>query len=456
LLPNTFATIVLYGWPFVVLWMLLRYPTKQAIFYAIMGSVLLLPASFEVDLPLLPPLNRETITALSIVIFLFLLGKKFRIFQPGLIIKFIFGYTVVLVISASLNSAPVVNGSRLLPGLTSYDAFTGALKMLLWLMPFFLGRFFFSNLKEMEGIFKALVIIALFYTLPMLLEFRISPQLHRMFYGYHASDFIQQMRGSGYRPAVFVGHGLPLAFWLSSCIIISMALLKNKIRIARPSTKMIVFYLVGILAFTKTWSAIIYVIFGAISIYKLSPVKQIKWAFLIAALVMLYPVTKMMGVFPDQEIIATISEYNVDRADSMNTRFVNEEALLKHALKKPYFGWGGWGRNRIYDEYGKDTVITDGKWIMEIGTNGALGFFFYYAIFLTPLLLAAKNVRYIEDIKEQRYFAALAIILAICIIDSIPNTNMGPMHLLFAGALLGQAELAKKQKYLSENEKAAS
>ncbi len=438
-----------------MLWLLSRYPTKQAIFLAILGPVLLLPGGFEIDLPLLPPLNRETITSLSLLIFLFLLGKKFRIFQPGLILKFIFGYIAVLIISASLNSDSVVNGSKLLPGLTNYDAFAGALKMLLWLMPFFLGRYFFSSIKEMEPIFKLLVIIGLWYTLPMLVEFRISPQLHRIFYGYHASDFIQQVRGEGYRPAVFVGHGLPLAFWLSTCIIVAMTLLRNGMRIARPSTKMIVFYLVGILALTKTWSAIAYIIFGAFFIYKLSPSKQIKWAFLISALVMLYPVAKMIGVFPDKEIIATISEYNVNRADSMNTRFVNEEVLLEHALKKPYFGWGGWGRNRIYNDYGQDTVITDGKWVIEFGTTGAVGFFFYYAIFLTPLFLAAKNIKYIEEIKEQRYFAALAIILALCIIDSIPNTNMGSMHLLFAGALLGQAELVKKQKKMSTYEKTA-
>lgn len=452
-MPNAIANIVFFSWPIVVFWLLVRFPAKYAIFIAITLAELLLPGNFTIDLPLLPPLTRETITSLTLVCVLFLLGKKFRFFQPGLIAKIIIGYLIVIIISSELNGSIEIIGSKFLPALTHYDAFSNLVRALLWLVPFFLGRYFFTDGKDNVAILKMLVIMALIYSIPMLYEVRFSPQLHNMLYGYHASDFLQNMREGGFRPTVFVGGGLTLAFWLATCIIAAMTLHKNKIRIGKFSPFMIVCFLLVVLVLSKTWSAFIYVIISMLFIYRLSPSKQTKWAFLLSALIMLYPISKMMGIFPDKAIISTIAEYDTERAESMQTRYVNEEVLLTHALKKPFFGWGGWGRNRLYDNTGKDIVITDGKWIIVFGTYGAFGFVFYYLILLTPLFYALKSVKYIDDPKEQVYFTALTIMLTICIIDSVPNNNMSSMHLLLAGALLGQAEHLKKRRILLPNER---
>ena len=62
-------------------------------------------------------------------------------------------------------------------------------------------------------------------------------------------------------------------------------------------------------------------------------------------------------------------------------------------MEKPLFGWGGWGRNRVFSkEDGKDLSITDGQWAIEIGETGILGFLIYYAILFTPLFYAPKNL----------------------------------------------------------------
>lgn len=66
--------------------------------------------------------------------------------------------------------------------------------------------------------FRFLVIAGLIYTVPMLYEIRMSPQLHTIFYGYFPHSFGQQARGGGFRPVVFMGHGLLVGFLrLSSC-----------------------------------------------------------------------------------------------------------------------------------------------------------------------------------------------------------------------------------------------
>ena len=123
----------------------------------------------------------------------------------------------------------------------------------------------------------------------------------------------------------------------------------------------------------------------------------------------------------------------------------NIDLYVSSYCQKPFFGWSGWGRARVYNKDGSSASVTDGKWIIELGATGAIGFIFSYALFFVTLLYALRNINYIEDPKSKVYFASLAIILAICVIDSIPNTGMVAMHLLLAGALLGQAESLKQQ-----------
>ena len=157
-------------------------------------------------------------------------------------------------------------------------------------MPFFLGRYFSTSLKDTEIFFKIMVVMALIYTLPMLFELKMSPQLHNIFYGYQPSQFVQEIRENGYRPMVFVGHGLGLAFWMSTCILAAVALLKNKIRSTILSPVVVVCYLFVVLIFCKTWSAAAYAVLGMFFILKLRPSTQVKWSFIIAAIVIFFPI----------------------------------------------------------------------------------------------------------------------------------------------------------------------
>jgi len=430
---------MLFGWPLAVLFLLRTYSTKQAILYSMVFSTLLLPV-MTIDPPLLPPLNKLSITSLALLFCLFVLGRRFRLFEPGLITKFILAYFSVIFISAVLNSDPVESGIRILPGLSIYDALTSIFKMLIYLVPFLLGRYYFKAVEDNEWLFKFLVVSALIYSVPMLFEIRMSPQLHNWIYGFSPTVFAQQMRGGGFRPFVFIGHGLPLAFWFSTCVIIAVALYKNKVRCSPLTPFVALSYMLIVLVLCKTVSAMIYATLGLFFVYKIQPLKQAKWAFILSILVLMYPISKLLGVFPTAGLVSFVDGLSADRAQSLLFRFDNEEILLNHAIERPFFGWGGWGRNRLFDEFGKDLVVTDGRWIIEFGINGFLGFFLYYAILITPLFYATKAICHIKEKKQQYYFSTLAIVLVVSIIDSVPNTNMGSIQLLLAGALLGQSE----------------
>jgi hypothetical protein len=449
--PNLFGRLLFFIWPLIIFWFFKKYTIKQAIFLATFISSILLPSLYVFDLPLIPPLDKNSLTSLTLIVLLFIKKQKNPIHKPGLWNKFFIGYLLVMVISSLLNSDALVTGEVHLPGSTPYDAFSNIVLFLLAFIPFFFGRNFFNNLQDTEYMYKTMVIVALIYTIPMLYEIRFSPQLHTMIYGYFPGDFIQQMRGDGFRPVVLIGHGLALAFWFATCVIAAIALYKNKVKVTKMFGLKAIIYMVVILILCKTVSVVIYLIFATALIFLLKLNKQITFSIVIALGVMVYPFNAASQFVKNGDMLSFVESYSKDRANSLGTRFYNEERLMKRALERPFFGWSGWGRNRIYQN-GKDVTITDGRWIIEFGTNGAVGFAFYYLILLYPLFLALKYFKYIKDEKHRVYFASLAIILAVGIFDSVPNTGMMSVHLLLAGALLGQAELLKSRQLQLQRE----
>src|SRR5258708_11362367 len=105
------------------------------------------------------------------------------------------------------------------------------------------------------------------------------------------------------------------------------------------------------------------------------------------------------------------------------------------------FGWGRFGRNRIYDEdTGKDLSITDGTWIITMGQFGFFGFLAEFGLLSLAVVRATSALKYTQTAHDQVFLAALALILAINMIDLLPNSSLSPWTWLLAGALLGRAE----------------
>src|SRR5207244_6020829 len=106
--------------------------------------------------------------------------------------------------------------------------------------------------------------------------------------------------------------------------------------------------------------------------------------------------------------------------------------------QKPLFGWGGWGRNRVYNAaYSKDITITDGGWIITFGTFGWFGYLGLFGMFAIPVLRLNRLVKQLE--REDALIAAgLALILAANIADMVPNANLMPLTFVIAGAIAGR------------------
>ena len=78
-----------------------------------------------------------------------------------------------------------------------------------------MGRAYFGDFKGLRELATVLFIGGLIYIPLCLYEIRMSPQLHNTIYGFYQHDFVQTMRAGGWRPTVFLQHGLAVGLFMS-------------------------------------------------------------------------------------------------------------------------------------------------------------------------------------------------------------------------------------------------
>jgi hypothetical protein len=64
----------LWGWPLVCAYLFARLPLERAIVASILGGHLLLPSAFVIDVPVLPPLDKDSVTAVATLLLCWLYG----------------------------------------------------------------------------------------------------------------------------------------------------------------------------------------------------------------------------------------------------------------------------------------------------------------------------------------------------------------------------------------------
>ncbi len=443
-MPNTFSYFALMVWPLVTLFFFLTKEIRKAILFSLLGGYLFLPVAVKIDLPGLPALNKYTIATLSVLFCLkFIKNQRIGFLSLKGIPKVLF---IMLLISPFLTALTNKDPVGFLPGLTMYDGLSNVFVSFVFMSPFFLGRKFFSQQEDQLLLFKYIVLAALIYSIFILYEIRMSPQLHKMLYGFFPHSFLQQVRNGGFRAVVFMGHGLWVGFFVSISVIAAAILWRLKIQFISLKTSFILFFLLIVLVLSKTLASLIYAFAVIIALMMFSPKKQVKIALIMAIIVMSYPILSINKLFPHDtflEVATTIG--GAARTESLEFRFRNEKMLLEHAYEKPLFGWGGWGRNRIFNDQGKDVSVTDGKWILTFGVYGWFGLIAEFGLIFITIFLASRKLKYGHSSQEKLLISSHALLISIILIDQIPNASITPLYWLFIGSLFGRVEQINKK-----------
>ncbi|TYO88749.1 hypothetical protein [Oceanicella actignis] len=443
-MPNALAYVALFAWPVVALAMFRRMAPRRALIWTLLAGYLLLPERTGVDLPLLPALDKTFIPAAAA---LALCWPHLRA-RGGLgVLRGPMGALAAIYLAgpfatALSNPDPVITGVRFMPGLNLYDAASSALTNAVLLMPYLLARRMLADEDAHRDLLTALAAAGLAYTLPALFEIRMSPQLHSWIYGFFPHAFDQQMRYGGFRPVVFLPHGLWLAMFMAMAVIAAAALWRLAPQGRRAARAAATAWLLGVLVLCKTLSATFY----ALAFAPLVRFAPLRWQVLAAALaggaVLLYPMLRGADLAPTQTALELAAAVDEERAQSLGFRLGNEDVLLARANLRPFLGWGGYGRSHEYDPAtGRDLTIADGRWIIVIGAFGWLGYLAEFGLLTLPLILAARRRAPVAPAT-----AALGLILAANLIDLIPNASLTPLTWMIAGALAGRLEAERARR----------
>ncbi|MEM1159316.1 MAG: hypothetical protein AAGJ28_00135 [Pseudomonadota bacterium] len=456
--------LALFSWPFLVYLFCRNRAPAIALLVAVLGGYLLLPERAAIDLPALYELNKVSIPAYTALILCMIMVSQAQStgttadqnWLPGWIPRapltlFLVVITIIgAIMTVVTNPDPIIehgvtnhrrgiiNDTVAIPGLKLRDAGATTLIVLVSIIPFCLARKFFAHPDGQRLLLLAFCVAGLIYTPLVLFEARMSPQLHNWTYGYHAHLFSQHVRADGFRPMIFLSHGLRVSIFLTATVIITIGLARLHSGSARMKFLALAGILLAALIISKSLGALM-IAMVLIPLLLFAPRSLLMLAAAgIVGCMLIYPVLRGAGLVPVDAVLAFAEGISAERAQSFAYRLNFEDGLLAHTNERPLFGWGSWGRNL----YLGDGVyaVPDGQWTLVLSQYGWVGFIGRFGLMFLPVVLILLNARRYKIGMES---AVIAAALAVAAVDLIPNSGMTPDKWLLAGALWGRLELGR-------------
>jgi hypothetical protein len=424
---NILVSIVLYGWFPAVILIFRELRGHRAVAFSFIAATLFLPVA-EFPFYGLPEYNKSSATSMAVLLAALL-------FEPLAIIRFrprwfdvpVAMYCLSPVASAIANDLGVSHGVSL-----SMECVFN------WGLPYFIGRMFFCSFDSIRTLAYAIFIGGLVYVPLCLFEVRMSPQLHTWVYGFRPGSW-SVVRYNGYRPSVFMEEGLAVGMYMTAASLVGIWLWRSKAvgRVWGVDVRWLLAVMLLATTLCKCTGALGLL---AIGLAVLTAYRSMRSPWPVAGVALLsvvYIGVRSAGMYDGSHVVAAASELvGEERAVSLDFRLKNEDMLVERALQMPIFGWGGFGRNRVYDEYGKDLTITDGFWIITLGNFGFVGLCSVYAMFLVvPTLVAFRFYKREWNAHDSGPVIAISVLLILYMIDCLLNAMVIAVFPLCLGAI---------------------
>lgn len=439
-MPNTFAIFILFAWPLLMLVAAMFIPVRKVILISIIGGNLFLPST-GIALPGFPNYTKLLAAGLGALIpaFFFAAPKLFA-WRPKLLDLFFVGFLIAPSISSLIN------------GLGPYDATsTFVNRFLEWGVAYWLGRALFTELAALRDICVAVVVSALAYAPLCLYEVVMSPQLSRIIYGFRPSAFGMTFRMGGWRPMVFMQHGLALAAWMAAAALVAWILWRSQ-SIRAIFGIPISWIAIGLFVLTfmlrSTGAALLLVgLIGAVEFIQITRLRPILLMMVIVP--MGYIGLRTFG-WEGQQLTNMAALINEERAGSLNMRLENDQMIADKAMQRPVFGWGGWGRWRVRDDFGNDITVSDSWWAILLGSTGVFGLLCTYATFVSPLIpltLHKSRRRIFQGASGAAWAIGFGVLLFV--IDTLANAMPNTSFMLMAATLVSVYPLVIKDDLIA-------
>lgn len=427
--------IMLFGWIPLSIYFFSNLKPQYAVLASVVGGWLFLPMT-GYDLPGLPEYNKNMAIALGLILGGEISGQRhwqkftLRIYDIPMLI-----WCICPIVTSLSNNLGVYDGLSI----SFHNVVT-------WGVPYAAGRLYFTDIKDLQKLCVGIVIGGLIYVPLCLYEVRMSPQLSNMFYGFSPySFFAQAIRYGGFRPVVFMQHGLMVSLWMAVSTVTAYWMWRSRAVIRIPGFKyfdlsVLVLLLVMTTVLCKSINGLVSMIVGGVSYTAYRNINSTNILILLLLFIPFFLVVRITGVVEVSQI-KQIAEMMVDaeRVQSLVFRLDQEDALRERAKERMFLGWGGYNRGRVVDaEKGTDINIIDSLWLITYSTFGLLGLASLYG----GMLMGPLCVLHLVQIKKVKVGLltvspiVLALVVILFMIDSLLNSMVMPVYIMVSGALV--------------------
>lgn len=424
--------IALFGWPIVALFLFAYFPARRAVCLSYLLAWMFLP-TIGYDIPGLPDYTKATAASVSVLL-------ATMVFHGGRLTTLRFSsLDIPMIIWCACPFA-----SSMTNGLGPYDGLSAVVEnVIVWGLPYLIGRIFLTKLDDLRELALLLFIGGLIYAPFCIFEMRMSPQLNQWVYGFGGAGIAYDELGNwGSRPFVFMGNGLTLGVFMTAAALCGFWLWMTGCltRIRGYSVGNLLAVLIITALFCKNMGAFSLLLAGMLCLMFVRYRRSSMAVWLLIAAAPMYMFLRGSGDWGGDAIAEIAGSLHKRRGESFQTRLDNEDRLVAKAMQKPTWGWGRWGRARVFDETGKDITLTDGLWVIALGASGLVGL----TSIMTSLLLPAIAFAWRYPARTWLHPAvapggALTILLTLYAIDCLFNAMLNPIYLLVMGGLVSAA-----------------
>lgn len=434
--------LTMFGLIPIVLYLFVRFPTQRAVIITFVAAWLFLP-QVSYPIPILPAYTKVSASCYAILLGVIIYDtQRLTKFKPGWL-----DVPMVICCLSPIVSQLSNGGSPISPTFN---------QIVTWGLPYFLGRLYLGSLDGLRQFAIGIFAGGLAYVPFTLLEGVRGPILHQMVYGVNAfEDWGQARRLGGWRPVVFMQHGLMVGVWMMTAALIAIWLWQTGALKKFQGQNIKTLAIVLTIAFFLCRSTGAYTLFF-IGLLILFCAKWFRtsWPLLfVIGYITFYLYIAASGQFSSAEVMSVVNPiFGEERAASLKFRFDMEEILGDKARQRFLFGWGDGGGNRVYDGYGKDISVTDSLWIIAFGIYGAVGLVSLFSSFLLPVaVFTFKYPARTWSHPKVAPAAALGVAVTMYMFDCVLNAMTNPIFAVIAGGISGLALKAPESLKAKKN-----
>jgi hypothetical protein len=422
-------TIALVGWFPLAILLFAKMPARRALPIAVLGAVMFLPMGELKWIPLVPG-RKDIIICLG-------LGLAAVLMDPAPLANFRPKWIDAPIILLCLNPFP----SAMLNGLPFIEAVAFSLATFVdWGLPYLLGRVYLTDVRAAWYMAWCIFIGGLIYAPGCIFEMIMSPTLHQRVYGVAAfPDFLQSVRLGGYRPVMFMQHGLMVGTFMCCAALMGIWLwwngaIKSVFRFPK-ATPVVFLTLVAIACKSAGSILLMFVGLGVLFFTRYARKPYLVYALVAAAPI--YILARTVGGWTGDSAVDLATKWvDKEHGGSLSVRFGNENVLVDRGRQKMIFGWGPNGDFLIKDLDGRVVSIPDGMWVIAFGGGGLIGLTGLFGAMLAPTIALMRRfpVRtWAHPVMAAP--AALAVFLPTYAIDCLMNAMVNPVWMVGLGAI---------------------